>query len=50
MTEEDLKYKITYQNLLLYSLVLPSQTEEGKSNDTGETVDMFDFFNGLGGD
>lgn len=53
MTEEDLKYKVSYQNLLLYSLVLPPMgTDDGKiaTPNEGDPVDMFDLFNGLSKD
>jgi hypothetical protein len=42
MTEEELKHKVSYQNLLLYSLVLPPIGEDGGSEN--ETKDMFDMF------
>jgi len=42
MTEDELKYKVSYQNLLLYSLVLPPIGEDSGSKD--EAKDMFDMF------
>jgi len=52
MTEDELKYKVSYQNLLLYSLVLPPIGDDntGATPVEGEPVDMFDFFNGLSTD
>ena len=52
MTEEELKYKVSYQNLLLYSLVLPPIGEDntGTGPTEGEAVDMFDLFNGMSSD
>jgi len=52
MTEEELKYKVSYQNLLLYSLVLPPIGEDntGSSPAEGDPVDMFSLFNGLSTD
>jgi len=50
MTEEELKHKVSYQNLLLYSLVLPSVGDEGKTESQKKPVDMFSFFNSIGED
>ncbi|MCW8314218.1 hypothetical protein K7A41_23535 [Sphingobacterium sp. InxBP1] len=52
MTEEELKNKVSYQNLLLYSLVLPPVGDDniGTGPAEGEPVDMFDLFNGLNSD
>lgn len=52
MTEDELKYKVSYQNLLLYSLVLPPIGEDGAGATPaeGEPVDMFDLFNGMSSD
>lgn len=50
MTEDQLKNEISYQNLLLYSLVIPSVSEDSESSQSKDPVDMFGYFDSFGTD
>lgn len=47
-TEHQLMWEIPFQNLMLYSLCLPSISEEGEPEQNVAPVDMFSYFDTMG--
>lgn len=47
-SEERLMWEIPFQNLMLYSLCLPSIGEDGEPEQSVAPVDMFSYFDSMG--